>query len=35
MALSFTGKKKIRRSFGKIPEAGAIPPVGGGKIHLR
>ena len=25
MALSFTGKKKIRRSFGKIPEAGAMP----------
>ncbi|MGE0045623.1 MAG: DNA-directed RNA polymerase subunit beta, partial [Hyphomonadaceae bacterium] len=25
MALSFTGKKRIRKSFGKIPEAGAMP----------
>jgi DNA-directed RNA polymerase subunit beta len=25
MALSYTGKKRIRKSFGKIPEAGAMP----------
>ncbi len=25
MALTFTGKKRIRKSFGKIPEAGAMP----------
>ncbi|MET0181735.1 MAG: DNA-directed RNA polymerase subunit beta, partial [Caulobacterales bacterium] len=25
MALSFTGKKRIRKSFGKIPEAGEMP----------
>ncbi|MBL8552006.1 MAG: DNA-directed RNA polymerase subunit beta [Hyphomonadaceae bacterium] len=25
MALSFTGKKRIRKSFGKIPEAGTMP----------
>jgi len=25
MALSYTGKKKIRKSFGKIPEAGRMP----------
>jgi DNA-directed RNA polymerase subunit beta len=25
MALSYTGKKKIRKSFGKIPEAGKMP----------
>src|SRR5262245_20784528 len=25
MTLPFTGKKRIRRSFGKIPEAGAMP----------
>jgi DNA-directed RNA polymerase subunit beta len=25
MALSFTGKKRIRKSFGRIPEAGAMP----------
>ena len=25
MALTYTGKKRIRKSFGKIPEAGAMP----------
>src|SRR5574338_210167 len=25
MALSYTGKKRIRKSFGKIPEAGSMP----------
>jgi DNA-directed RNA polymerase subunit beta len=25
MALSYTGKKRIRKSFGKIPEAGQMP----------
>ena len=25
MALSYTGKKRIRKSFGRIPEAGAMP----------
>jgi DNA-directed RNA polymerase subunit beta len=25
MALSYTGKKRIRKSFGKIPEAGRMP----------
>jgi DNA-directed RNA polymerase subunit beta len=25
MGLSFTGKKRIRKSFGRIPEAGAMP----------
>jgi DNA-directed RNA polymerase subunit beta len=25
MALTFTGKKRIRKSFGRIPEAGAMP----------
>ena len=25
MTLSYTGKKRIRKSFGKIPEAGRMP----------
>ena len=25
MTLSYTGKKRIRKSFGKIPEAGSMP----------